>query len=319
MKESPMTAGETAGYVAEEEGRTVLPGAFRGRALFDAPLSRFTSMRVGGPADVLLFPQDRDDLRNVLGWAKKSGIPLFFLGRGTNVIVRDGGIRGWVICLARRFRKIAFEGEVAEAEAGASLRRLVQLASRRGLSGLEPFIGIPGTVGGGLAMNAGAWGNEIKDRLVAAVLLTGEGDVVEKRREELEFGYRRLTLPPSWAILSGSFRLTPGDPEEIRRRIEGYAARRKETQPLEYPSAGSVFKNPPEGPAGKWIEAVGLKGFRMGQAMVSDRHANFIVNLGGVRAEEILRLMERVESTVREKKGISLEREVKVVGEKWIR
>jgi UDP-N-acetylmuramate dehydrogenase len=318
---SPMTAAETADTTPQGEGRALLPGAFRGRALFDVPLSRFTSMRVGGPADVLLFPQDRDDLRNALGWAKKSGIPILILGRGTNLIVLDGGFRGWVISLARGFRKVTFggeSGEVAEAEAGASLRRLVQLVSRRGLSGFEPFIGIPGTVGGGLAMNAGAWGSEIRDRLETAVLLTGEGDVVEKNREELDFGYRRLMLPPSWVILSGRFRLTPGDPEEIRRKIEGYAARRRETQPLEYPSAGSVFKNPPEGPAGKWIEAVGLKGFRMGQAMVSDRHANFIVNLGGARADEILRLMERVEDTVREKKGISLEREVKVVGERWM-
>jgi len=272
-------------------------------------------MQVGGPADSLLFPRDVDDLKRVVRYARRKKIPLLILGRGTNLVVRDRGIRGWVINLAQGMKKIQVDGEVVEAEAGLSLQRLVQFSVRKELTGLEPFSGIPGTVGGGLAMNAGAWGVELKDVLLSVTLMKEDGEIVERSRSRLRFSYRGLAIPSSWIILKGRFKLKTGKKEEIFARVKSYSEMRKKKQPLEYPSAGSVFKNPKEGPAGKWIEEAGLKGFRIGRAMVSERHANFIINLGKAKAEEVIRLMEFVEKKVYEEKGISLEREVKVVGE----
>jgi len=287
----------------------------KGKVLFDAPMRQFTSMRVGGPADSLLFPKDMDELKKVVRYAKRKKIPLLILGRGTNLVVRDKGVRGWVISLAQGMKKIQMDGEVVEAEAGLFLQRLVQFSVRKGLTGLEPFFGIPGTVGGGLAMNAGAWGAELKDVLLSVTLMKPDGEIVERFRSRLRFSYRGLAIPSSWIILKGRFRLKKGKKEEILGRVKSYSEMRKRRQPLDYPSAGSIFKNPKEGPAGKWIEEAGLKGFRIGRAMVSDRHANFIINLGRAEAEEVIRLMEFVEKKVYEDEGISLEREVKVVGE----
>jgi len=290
-------------------------GLIKGRVLVDAPLRQFTSIKVGGPADSLFFPRDVDELRKLMRVATKNRIPFVILGKGTNLIVRDKGIRGWVISLTRGLKKIRIEGDVVEAEAGLSLQRFVQSSILRGLTGIEPFFGIPGTVGGGLAMNAGAWGVEMKDIVLSVTLMKEDGEVVERSRGKLRFSYRKLALPPSWVIIRGRFQLKKGKKEEILDKVKSYSEMRRRTQPLDYPSAGSIFKNPAEGPAGKWIEEAGLKGFRMGQAMVSDRHANFIVNLGKATAEEILHLIEWVEKRVYEVKGISLEREVKVVGE----
>ncbi len=290
-------------------------GLIGGRVLFDAPMRKFTSMQVGGPADSLFFPRNVEELKKVVRHARRRKIPFLILGRGTNLVVRDRGIRGWVISLTRGMRKIQMDGEVVEAEAGLLLQRLVQFSIRKGLTGLEPFFGIPGTVGGGVAMNAGAWGAELKDVLLSVTLMREDGEIVEKSRSKLRFSYRGLTIPSSWIILKGRFGLKTGQKEEILDRVKSYSEMRKKRQPLDYPSAGSVFKNPKEGPAGKWIEEAGLKGFQMGRAMVSERHANFIINLGKAKAEEIIRLVELVEKKIYEEKGISLEREVKVVGE----
>ena len=272
-------------------------------------------MKVGGSADCLFFPKDVDELRKVIRFARRKKIPFLILGKGTNLVVRDKGVRGWVINLTQGMEKIKIDGEVVEAEAGLSLQRLVQSSIQKGLTGLEPFFGIPGTVGGGLAMNAGAWGAELKDVLLSMTLMKEDGEIVERPRSKLRFSYRGLVLPPSWIILKGRFQLKKGKKEEIFERVKSYSEMRKGRQPLDYPSAGSIFKNPKEGPAGKWIEEAGLKGFRIGKAMVSERHANFIINLGKAKAEEVIRLMEFVEKKIYEEKGISLEREVKVVGE----
>jgi len=287
----------------------------KGKVLLDAPMRQYTSMKVGGPADSLFFPMDVKELRKVVLFARRREIPLLVLGKGTNLIVRDKGIRGWVINLARGLKRMKTDGETVEAEAGLPLQRLVQFSIQKGWTGLEPFFGIPGTVGGGLAMNAGAWGAELKDILLSITLMKENGEVVERRRSNLKFSYRGLDLPPNWIILKGRFQLAQGKKEEVLDRVKSYSEMRKRTQPLDAYSAGSVFKNPKEGPAGKWIEGVGLKGFRMGQAMVSDRHANFIINLGKAKAEEVIQLMEFVERKVFEEKGVSLEREVRVVGE----
>jgi UDP-N-acetylmuramate dehydrogenase len=290
-------------------------GLIKGRVLFDVPMRQCTSIKVGGPADSLFFPKDVDELRKVVQYARRKKIPYFVLGKGTNLIVGDKGIRGWVISLTQGMKKVKVDGDVVEAEAGLSLQRLVQFSIQKGLKGLEPFFGIPGTVGGGLAMNAGAWGTELKDVLLSISLMKEDGKVVEKSRARLKFSYRTLALPPSWIILKGRFQLKGGRKEEILERVRSYSEMRKRTQPLDYPSAGSIFKNPKEGSAGKWIEEAGLKGFQIGHAMVSDRHANFIINLGKATAEDVIHLMEWVESKIYEEKGISLEREVRVVGE----
>jgi UDP-N-acetylmuramate dehydrogenase len=290
-------------------------GLIKGRVLFDAPMRQFTSMKVGGPADSLLFPRNVDELRKVVRYARRKKIPCLILGKGTNLVVRDKGVRGWVINLTQGMKKIHMDGEVVEAEAGLPLQSLVQFSIQKGHTGLEPFFGIPGTVGGGLTMNAGARGAELKDVLLSITLMKEDGEMVERSRSKLRFSYRRLVLPPSWIILKGRFQLKKGKKEEILERVKSYSEIRKRTQPLDYPSAGSIFKNPKEGPAGKWIEEAGLKGFRIGQAMISDLHANFIINLGKAKAEEVIRLMEWVEKKIYEEKGISLEREVRVVGE----
>lgn len=295
--------------------RQAAQGLIQGKTLFDAPLKHFTSIRVGGPADVLFFPRDEEELRKIVQSATRKGIPYLILGKGTNLIVRDRGVRGWVINLTHGLKRFRIEEEVAEAEAGLPLQRLVQSSILRGLTGMESFFGIPGTVGGGLAMNAGAWGTEMKDLVLSVTFMKEDGQVVERPRGKLRFSYRHLTIPSSWVVLRGRFRLRKGKKEEILDKVRSYSEMRRRTQPMDLPSAGSIFKNPPEGPAGKWIEEAGLKGFRVGQAMVSERHANFIVNLGKATAEEILDLMEHVKERVYETKGITLEREVRVVGE----
>jgi len=290
-------------------------GLIEGRILFDAPMRQFTSIKVGGPADSLLFPKDVEELRKIVRFARRKDIPFMILGKGTNLVVKDKGLRGWVICLTQGLKKVRQEGDVVEAEAGLPLQRLVQFTVQKGLTGLEPFFGIPGTVGGGLVMNAGAWGVELKDVLLSMTLMKENGEVTEKSRQRLKFSYRKLDLPVCWVILKGRFKLKKENKEKILEKVRSYSEMRQRTQPLEYPSAGSVFKNPKQGPAGKWIEEAGLKGFRIGQAMISDRHANFIINLGKATADEVIGLMERVERTIYKEKGISLEREVRVVGE----
>ena len=287
----------------------------KGRVLFNVPMKRLTSMKVGGPVDVLLFPRDVAELKKVVRYARKKSIPVMILGKGTNMIVRDKGVRGWMINLTQGLKKIRAKGEVVEAEAGVPLQRLVQFSVQKGLTGFEPFCGIPGTVGGGLAMNAGAWGSELKDILLSMTLMKKNGDIVERPRSRLRFSYRGLVLPSKWIILKGRFQLKKGKKGEMVERVKSYSEQRRERQPLDYPSAGSIFKNPARGRAGRWIEDVGLKGYRIGQAMVSERHANFIINLGNATATDVIRLMERVEKEVSEEKGVSLEREVKVVGE----
>jgi UDP-N-acetylmuramate dehydrogenase len=290
-------------------------GLIRGRVLFDAPMRRFTSMKVGGPADSLIFPEDVKELKKVVVHAGKKSIPVFILGKGTDLIVGDKGIRGWVISLTRGFKAIRSHGEVIEAEAGATLQRLARFSAQRGLAGLEPFWGIPGTVGGGLAMNAGAWGAEMKDVTLSVSFLKEDGEIVDRSRPGLKFDHRRLDFPAPSIILKGRFQLRKGKKEEILDRMNSYAEMRRKTQPVGLPSAGSIFKNPKEGPAGRWIEEAGLKGYRMGQARVSEVHANFIINAGKANAREVIDLMEWVERRVLEAKGISLEREVKVIGE----
>lgn len=292
----------------------------KGEILRGAPMSRFTSWQVGGPVDYLAFPADLQDLAEILRWCRGEEVPYFVLGNGTNLLVRNGGLRAMAISLVRAFRRMeevqeCQEGAVVRAEAGAPLSELVEFCCRKELAGLEFAAGIPGSVGGALFMNAGAFRGEVKDVLAALDLVEPGGEMREKRREELSPAYRSMGLAKGEMILAGSFHLRRGDGAQIRSRVEDFLAGRRARHPLDLPSAGSVFKNPARSPAGKLIEETGLKGRRRGGAEVSEKHGNFIVNRGGATAGDILALIEEVQKRVFEAKGVWLEPEVRILGE----
>jgi UDP-N-acetylmuramate dehydrogenase len=279
------------------------------------PLSDWTSLRVGGPADAFVRIESRVELALLVGFCRAHALPLFVLGGGFNTLVRDGGLRG-VVARLGGLREVALDARgCVRAEAGASHAQLTRFAAERGRAGLEFGIGIPGTIGGWVAMNAGTREREVKD-VVASVELfdPAEGQVRELARSELHFAYRRVDLPPGSVVLAASFATTPDDPDAIRERQKKGLAQRRATQPIDQPSCGSVFVNPPGDFAGRLIEAAGLKGAREGGAAISELHANFIVNLGGARAGDVLRLIERAREAVRARFGVALETEVKIVG-----
>ena len=297
-----------------------LAGKFKGEIRSSVSMSECTSFRVGGPVDYLAFPLDLEDLQNLLQWCGQHGVQTMILGNGTNLLVRDGGIRGMAISLSRGFLRVEEvergpEGGLIFAEAGESLEKLVEFSWKRGLMGLEFVAGIPGTIGGALFMNAGAFRGEIKDVLESVRLMDAGGDVRERGKEESQFSYRSMELRKGEIILGGKFRLKPENGRQVRSKVEEILRRRMERQPYHLPSAGSVFKNPPQGPAGRFIEEAGLKGHRLGDAQVSEKHANFIVNRGRARARDILALIELVRQKVFQEKGVWLEMEIQVVGE----
>ncbi len=299
-----------------------LEGLIRGEVLYGVPMAEYTSFRVGGPVDFLAFPADPEDLRTLLRWCRVEGVPYFVLGKGTNLLVRDGGIRGLVINLSRGFQRLAVIDEGAGksavvAEAGEALARFVDFSWRNNLAGIEFAAGIPGSVGGGIFMNAGAFRREVKDVLTSISLMNPFGQVSERKIEDAGFSYRSMGIQKGEVILGGKFILQRGKGEEIRARIEEIKCARLAKQPYDLPSAGSVFKNPELAPAGKLIEEAGLKGSRIGDAQVSEKHANFIVNLGKATARDILKLVERVREGVQREKGILLEMEIQVAGENY--
>lgn len=296
--------------------RRALEEALGDRVRFGVPLARHTAFRVGGPADALATPETRDELARLLGVCAAHRLPRVVLGNGFNTLVRDGGLDGVAIRLPRLRRLEARPDATLRAEAGVSHARVVRLAVERGLGGLEFAAGIPGTVGGWIAMNAGVPGHEMRDVLVEAEVLSPTG---ARRRalgvEALRPVYRGLRgLAPGSVIVSALFRLRRVPPERVRAEIERVLARRRVTQPLDLPSFGSVFKNPPGDHAGRLIELAGLKGARVGAAQISSIHANFIVNHGGASAHDVLALMQRAIAMVREQTGIQLEPEVRIVG-----
>lgn len=282
---------------------------------FDVPMRTKTSFKVGGPADVLAEPKNTTELGRLVGYVRRKGIPLFLLGRGTNLLVLDGGIRGVVIDLmAFNILKIV-DGTIIHAGAGVPLPKAVYFAMENSLTGLEFAAGIPGSVGGAVVMNAGAYGGEIKDVVESIEIMKEEGEIENIKGESLRFSYRNLSLPRGSIVLNAVFRLRAGNREAIKERITQLLQERKAKQPLDRPNAGSVFKNPSAGPAGKIIEEVGLKGLQFGGAKVSDLHANFIVNNGNATAKDILSLVDDIMEKVYEKRGIALEPEIKIVGE----
>ncbi len=281
----------------------------------DEPMSRHTTFRVGGPADYMYFPDSEEDLLNAINCARRAEMNCIIIGNGSNLVVRDGGIRGMVIVLGDAFADVRAEDTRIIAQAGVSMAKTACFAQERGLSGLEFASGIPGTLGGGCAMNAGAYGGQISDVLISARVLL-DGEIRTLSRDEMQMGYRTtLPLTRGGIVLSAIFELRRDDPAAILARMKDLNARRREKQPLNLPSAGSMFKRPEGHFAGALIQECGLKGARVGGAQVSEKHAGFVVNAGGATAADILNLVALVQRTVLERTGIALEMEPRVLGD----
>jgi UDP-N-acetylmuramate dehydrogenase len=295
--------------------RMIRKAGFGGDIRRGVPMSEITSIRIGGPADVILYPQGLKDLQILTTLFREDGMGYLSLGNGTNLLASDRGVREPLINLSHGFEEIRRQETKVMVGAGLGLPQLLRFCATHALSGLEPLAGIPGTVGGGIRMNAGSWGVEIGDRISSLMVMARAGEIRWLKREEVLFGYRGINLPAEEIILQGEFSLHKGEESKIRKGMEDFLRRRKETQPLFQPSAGSIFKNP-EGPAaGKLIEEVGLKSTRRGDAMVSPLHANFIVNIGAARARDVQGLIGLIRDRVYHEKGIGLELEVQIIGE----
>jgi UDP-N-acetylmuramate dehydrogenase len=280
-------------------------------------MAQYTTFRVGGPAEALYRVRTLEELCRVVTFLNTETIPYLVLGRGSNLLIKDEGLSGVVIRFGRFHSSVEFERKGEDtvlAGAGLRLSSLLTACRRKGLTGLEFLAGIPGTVGGAVAMNAGAFGSEIKTRVIDVNFVTPQGEQVVKSRRQLEFLYRKLMIEKDWLIVQARFCLEPGSREKISLSLADHLKRRKTTQPLEYPSAGSVFKNPPDDYAGRLIEAVGLKGKRIGGAMISPKHANYIVNLGSAKASDILSLLDLARQMVKAQMGIELEPEIRIMG-----
>ena len=296
----------------------------------DVPMSTCTTFRIGGPADCLVDISSVNELQTVLAFIRTHGLPFIVIGNGSNLLVRDGGIRGVVIRLSSLFSSISeaaqftpsrSSGSFIRADAGVSLSALAQFAATHGLDGLAPLSGIPGTLGGAVLMNAGAYGGEIGELIseVSAVS-TETGELVTFPGHQLTFSYRNssfMSMPH--IITSATLFLSPGDPDRIRARMQQLSVQRREKQPLSLPSAGSTFKRPQGAFAAKLIDDCGLRGFRIGQAQISEKHCGFIVNLGNATAAEILTLIDYVRDVVFKQTGFTLEPEIRIVGENTTR
>ena len=286
-----------------------------GQLLLNEPMAAHTTFRVGGPADAMYFPRGTEQLRAALAAAKARGVETLVIGNGSNLLVRDGGVRGLVIVLGEDYARIEIEGTTLRAQAGARLSKVAQMAQEAGLAGLEFASGIPGTLGGGVAMNAGAYGGQLSDVLVEAEVIL-DGEARRYTNAELEMGYRTtMPLRRGGIVTEAVFELKPDDPAEIEARMRDLNARRREKQPLNFPSAGSTFKRPEGYFAGALIEGAGLKGFAVGGAQVSPKHAGFVVNTGGATAADVLAVIAHVQEEVYAHNGVRLELEVRVVGE----
>lgn len=285
----------------------------RGMVRFNAPLSEYTSFRIGGPADVLVEPADVEDVIRLVKQTHEQKLPIFVLG-GTNLLVRDKGIRGVVVSLAK-LRAIKEEsGAVLYAEGGVGMPTLIGHAIRRSLAGLEWAAGIPGTVAGCVVMNAGTKLGEMKDSVKAVRVVLANGEVLDCPSESISFGYRKAALPVG-IVVGVWLQLRPGVRADIEKVVKDYLRYRRETQPLTLPSAGCAFKNPANDSAGRVVEAAGLKGVSVGDACVSTKHANFIVNQGRASATDVLALIKKVRAQVARKTGVKLELELKLVGQ----
>lgn len=283
------------------------------------PLSAHTTFRIGGPAAYYLIPENRDEVSEALDFAKEKGLPFYVLGRGSNMLFDDEGYPGVIVEIGRGMEQMSVEKELDEtvrvvAQAGITMSSMAMQLAEAGLTGFEFAGGIPGTLGGGITMNAGAYGGEIRDCIQDATVMTESGGILVLTRDQLELGYRTSVIQHErYLILEGSFLFKRGEKEEILARMRELNQRRRDKQPLEYPSAGSTFKRPEGYFAGKLIEDAGLRGYRVGDAQVSEKHCGFVVNRGNATAAEVRQLIRDVQEQVQEKFQVRLEPEVRII------
>lgn len=288
----------------------------RDHVLTDEPMKQHTTFKIGGPADYFLVPETGEEVGEIIKICRKTDTPYFILGNGSNLLVGDGGYRGAVIQVYRNMSTVTVEGTTITAQAGALLSAVAAAAKNASLTGFEFAGGIPGTVGGAAVMNAGAYGGEMKDVLVEVTVMDAEGKIFAISAEKLELGYRTSVIKKAgYIVLEAKIRLKEGDQEAIRERMKELTIQRTTKQPLEYPSAGSTFKRPEGYFAGKLVMDSGLRGYQVGGARVSEKHCGFVINAGDATAKDVRTLMDNVRDIVYEKYGVTLEPEVKFLGE----
>ena len=285
-----------------------------GKVMWNEPMKGHTSYGIGGPALGLFYPAHEEDLSAILSISREKSIPVYFTGSGSNLLVSDDGFDGFVISLAKTFKTLEINGTNVFAECGVMMGHFVKICTGAELSGVESLIGVPGTVGGAIRMNAGAYGREISNFLTSLRVMTLDGKVKELSRNEVEFSYRHSSLRSDEIVVSAKFKFEKGASEVIQVLKSKASESRKATQPLRFRSAGSIFKNPPEKPAGQLIDQAGLKGTRVGGAEISEKHANFFVNHGDASSEDLVELIRLARRTVREKFDIHLELEIMTLG-----
>ncbi|MDD3221893.1 MAG: UDP-N-acetylmuramate dehydrogenase [Clostridia bacterium] len=302
-----------------EQMKTVIT---EGQVLENEPMKNHTTFRIGGPADVLVCPGTEEEFIDGLKWCRKHLIPVYVIGNGSNLLVGDKGFRGVIFKICKTMDALDFEeiegnGQLRiYAGSGIMLARMAKLISAKGYTGLEFATGIPGTLGGGVTMNAGAYGGEMKQVLQSVRTVDMEGNVLELTKDELKLGYRTSRVQKEQLIvLSAVLEVTKGSVDEIMSEVDDLSRQRKEKQPLEYPSAGSTFKRPEGYFAGKLIQDAGLKGYRVGDAMVSEKHSGFVVNTGEASAKDVRQLMKDVDAKVFAEFGVHLEPEIRMLGE----
>ena len=288
----------------------------RDHVLTAEPMKQHTTFKIGGPADYFLVPETGEEVGEIIKICRKTDTPYFILGNGSNLLVGDGGYRGTVIQVYRNMSAVTVEGTTITAQAGALLSAVAAAAKNASLTGFEFAGGIPGTVGGAAVMNAGAYGGEMKDVLVEVTVMDAEGKIFAIPAEKLELGYRTSVIKKAgYIVLEAKIRLKEGDQEAIRERMKELTIQRTTKQPLEYPSAGSTFKRPEGYFAGKLVMDSGLRGYQVGGARVSEKHCGFVINAGDATAKDVRTLMDNVRDIVYEKYGVTLEPEVKFLGE----
>jgi UDP-N-acetylmuramate dehydrogenase len=286
------------------------------RLLFNEEMKNHTTFKIGGPVDIMVLPQDEEDVGTVVSFCRQRDIPLFIFGVGSNLLVRDGGIRGVAMKLGENLDEVEVNGEEIHAQAGVKLSALARIASFHSLSGLEFAEGIPGSLGGALVMNAGAYDGEMQDVVTAVRAISSDGSIKTFKNGEMQFGYRQSIFQSNgYIIISATLKLVTGNRIEIEKRILEFARRREEKQPLDKPSAGSTFRRPPGFYVGPMLEELGLKGYQIGNAQVSSKHAGFIVNNGNATARDVLDLIALIQQKAKGRFGVDLQPEIRVVGE----
>jgi UDP-N-acetylmuramate dehydrogenase len=279
-------------------------------------MKNHTTFKIGGPVDVLVLPRNIDEIKLVVAYCQQNKFPLLVFGQGSNMLVMDKGIRGVAINIGNNFKDIRIEGEEIYAQAGVRLSELARKAAAYSLSGLEFAEGIPGSLGGAVVMNAGAYNGEMKNVVLEVEAIQPSGESRVFTRDDIGFNYRSSKFQHNdFIIVAAKMQLKKGNSEEIKAKMREYFYSRKEKQPLEYPSAGSVFKRPPGFFVGPMVEELGLKGFKIGGAEVSTKHAGFIINSGNAKADDVLELIKKIQKAAQEKFGVDLQPEIRVVGE----